>query len=155
MKASELAYAAAREMSERGHCKRIPEDNEGRVCLYGAINYAEGGTSSRASFSAPLTGEIFNMGGNIPFPNPLPYSEKDSPEDLKIAPVYYYPTHVTFTYAESEERQALYRMLRQILCERGITCEFPHQWNDRDDVTGEDVILLFKEAGARLEAEDK
>jgi hypothetical protein len=34
---SDVAYLAADIMAERGHCKRVQEDVEGRVCFRGAI----------------------------------------------------------------------------------------------------------------------
>ena len=40
MKASQAAYKAAEIMSSRGHCKNIPEDYEGKVCVGGAIAVA-------------------------------------------------------------------------------------------------------------------
>lgn len=39
-------YRAHDIMSERGMCKNTLQDHQGRVCLFGAINYAEHETSS-------------------------------------------------------------------------------------------------------------
>lgn len=40
MKLSEVAFKAAEIMSERGHCKRVLEDGDGRVCFNGALQAA-------------------------------------------------------------------------------------------------------------------
>lgn len=77
---------------------------------------------------------------------------------------------------DSEGRVCLYRALTEALKEAGMAEEYPNLedllvvqemeeilrergdrdwrslsvWQDRDDITGEDVILLFKEAAGRL-----
>jgi hypothetical protein len=42
---SEIAYRAAEIMSERGHCKNALTDEEGRVCLIGALEAVTHGNS--------------------------------------------------------------------------------------------------------------
>ena len=37
MKSSEAAFAAAKVMSEQGHCKNVLQDGEGKVCYVGAL----------------------------------------------------------------------------------------------------------------------
>lgn len=139
MKASELAYKAAQEMTQRGHCKKISEDKEGRVCFYGAISRAEGieplATSLGKAF--PL-----NVGGEITYGDEL----KGSWNLSWLSPSTYLESR------ESPERTLLIGIVKDILLEREVPdWEYPHQYNDRPDITGEDVILLLKEAGSRLE----
>ncbi len=63
-------------------------------------------------------------------------------------------------YASGTNAQALHRvqcLASEILRERGVDGPFRHpflavDWNNRPEVTGEDVILLFKECAARLDA---
>jgi hypothetical protein len=40
MTPAQIAYKAAEIASQRGHCKNIEEDSEGRVCFVGALNLA-------------------------------------------------------------------------------------------------------------------
>jgi hypothetical protein len=105
MKSSELAYEAARIMSERGHCKNITEDDEGRVCYQGALLQA---TLGRTTWN-------------------------DIPRDLYQI--------ICDVGAASQ----------LILCQRGIGYPDPVEYNNREDITGEDVILLLKETGRKLE----
>ena len=49
MTAADTARKAAEIMSERGHCKGIEEDGEGRVCFVGAVNLAQLGVAMRPS----------------------------------------------------------------------------------------------------------
>jgi hypothetical protein len=52
MTPAQIAYKAAEIASQRGHCKNIEEDEEGRVCFIGAVNLAMYGQPYRP-------GEIF------------------------------------------------------------------------------------------------
>jgi hypothetical protein len=132
VKASELAYRAAQEMSERGHCKKVSENSLGKVCFYGAINRA-----SETTILIPQDEGVVSVTSE----NILTYLQ--------------YPWLMpAVTYArDTPERSMLVREIRDILHERGVTeWKTPHLYNDREDITGEDVILLLKEAGSRLEA---
>jgi hypothetical protein len=108
MKASEIAYRAAEIMSERGHCKNILEDPEGRVCYLGALNRA-------------ACGNIMSITSNdfLLVLQAMKASARILTEDGIRGPL----------YAE----------------------QLPVFWNNRKTTTGEDVILLLKETGRRLE----
>ena len=108
-------------MAEKGHCKHEIENEEGQVCLVGAFRYA-------------IEGVIIDT-------------------------------------TDSRKYEPAFQMARQILKERGYVppltdpygferpdnyVQFSDPWlpieyNNDPDVTGEDVILLLKETGARLE----
>lgn len=158
MKASELAYKAAQEMSQRGHCKKVTENTEGQVCLYGALSRAEG---------LPAPQKIGNVQLYKPM-QPLTVAKMDGLlAALTAAPLsgMTLTTHTTAALQKegfivdvttSDERALVTKVISDILQERGFAdWRAPHLYNDQDDITGEDVILLFKEAGARLEAEGK
>jgi hypothetical protein len=52
VKGSQVAYKAADLISERGHCKQLLEDAEGRLCVEGALWTAASGRST-AYFTYP------------------------------------------------------------------------------------------------------
>lgn len=109
MTPAEAAYAAAEIMSQRGHCKGVREDDQGRVCYYGALMVAVTGQSEG-------------------------FFWKNS--DVLLA------ASVVRDIADISS---------DILCVRDDPDWEPHHFNNREDVTGEDVILLLKETGRRLE----
>jgi hypothetical protein len=105
VKASEVAFRAAEVMAEKGHCKHVLQDKQGRVCYVGALFAAITG-------SPELTNEWF-----------------DSPD------------RPCFRAVDGE--------VTDILLERGYDSGV--YFNNDEAISGEDVILLLKEAGKRLE----
>jgi hypothetical protein len=112
---SELAYEAARLLSEHGHCKYELEDSQGRLCYAGAVF---GALSGRRN-ATPGVAEITADGGD----------------------------HALFTIVSN--------VVSGILSERGWEDGGPIRYNNAPGTTGEDVILLLKEAGAVLEEKEK
>lgn len=144
MRASELAYKAAQEMASRGHCKHVQEDAEGRVCFYGALNRAQGLQNMiQEVTAAPLPEGMkftFPIGAEVMLP-------PGWAADFAVVS--------SLGFASSSGHYRVVSVVKDILRERGVLAwEVPHVWNDQADITGEDVILLLKEAGHRLEEEE-
>jgi hypothetical protein len=121
VKPSEAAYAAADIMAERGHCKNALTDEEGRLCLEGALRVATGYTLE-------------------PIPFPCSSEEKESFDNWSL---------LLWRPVAGAARDLLH------LDDSTRTCCSVSGYNDHPDTTKEDVVLLLKRAGKKLEEEGK
>lgn len=112
MTPSELAYEAARLLSEHGHCKYELEDSQGRLCYAGAVFRA-------------LSGRRDTMPG--------------------IAEI----------VADRALSTIVSNVASGILSERGWGDHGPIRYNNAPGTTGEDIILLLKQAAHLLEEEGR
>jgi hypothetical protein len=61
MTPSETAYKAAEVISQRGHCKDLLEDEQGRVCFLGALNVAWTGSARGFDFPYPVVDAAYRI----------------------------------------------------------------------------------------------
>lgn len=104
MRDSEIARAAAEIMSERGHCKSVLEDEQGRVCLVGALLAATGEAELRRGW----------------------------------------------VWCTVTARRVVERIMHAVPGFGGDIWDAV-RWNNEEDTTGEEVILLLKRTAGALE----
>jgi hypothetical protein len=129
MSLSQAAYRAAEIAAERGHCKFTEQDEEGHVCLAGAVNLAISGQPK-----LPLTGPLRDQQFDILRAAGKALLARGYCEGMLL----YYSGSSYLTEPE---------------CKDGTPVPYAIYWNNLKDITGEDVVLLLKEAGTLLEAE--
>jgi len=122
MKAELAQYArkAAEIAAERGHCKHTEEDDEGHVCLAGALNLAVCGDSRRDWFHLVRDDTTVTV------------------ERLLAA-----AAQILAARRGAEFREETWFRFR----------ESPITWNNLPGTSGEDVVLLLKQAAELLEGE--
>jgi len=121
MKAELAQYArkAAEIAAERGHCKYALEDDEGHVCLSGALYLAVCGDSRRVWWPPPVRDD----------------------------------TRVTVERLLAAAAQILAARRGAEFREETWFRESPIDWNNLPGTSGEDVVLLLKQAAELLEGE--
>lgn len=126
MKLSQIAYEAARIASERGHCKGIEQDEDGHVCLVGAINLA---------LAADQPGVLTSHGTIPPSSSPLRSLQHELLHYVGkvLQGMGVHVWNVTFL---------------DEAVPRGI------DWNNLPETSGEDVVLVLKKTAELLEAEE-
>lgn len=125
MKDSEVCFRAAEIMSERGHCRYLLSDSSGRVCFAGAL--------IAAYEEQPLS--MANLAGTVRWN-----------QFWKIRDM---AARILDNRGEESSAAAVERGALLHIQSRAV------DYNNRSDVTGEDVIMLLKETGeAFREQED-
>lgn len=119
-----IARRAAGLMAERGHAKYMREDAEGRVCFAGAVFLALTGNTSGLTPTRDQHLDAFDAWEKIrDTAGRILASRGEEPADASLA-------RGVLKYAQ--ESPAV-------------------NYNNRSDITGEDVILLLKETASELE----
>lgn len=132
MKTSKVLSAAAEYHAEHGSCKGTYRTEDGKVCLLGAIHAAVGVSEYRAFWGTDTS----THSENLEMPEPK------------------------FT---SEQRMLFIdacRTVQEQLCEdvddEEVTEDYGvHAYNDREDVSGEDITLLLKRSAERARAKEE